>query len=91
MAHRARNEADEAIVVAGIALRTSRNVGYRLGEGINGRETATMAGRTLGCGTRVVHAGWPKTDVVTVAGIALCRGRNVGTRLAKCRNAVVAS
>lgn len=90
MIHRTRDKADEAVVMAGIALRTGRNVRRRLGEGINGSEAAAMAGRTQGRGAGVVHAGGPETDVVPVTGIALRRGRNMGAGFTECRDTVVA-
>ncbi|BAN34812.1 hypothetical protein SCD_n00972 [Sulfuricella denitrificans skB26] len=70
--------------MAGIALGGRADVGDRFGLGVLGQENPAVAGRALARHARMVHRGWrPGDETADVAGIALCRGRNVhvGLRL----------
>lgn len=76
-------------LVAGVALGSSRNVGRRLGKGIDRRESAAMAGRALCRCTGMVHAGTQERQGVAVAVITLGRRGNMSTRLAERPGSVV--
>lgn len=80
VAHRRRSKG-RVILVASVALRRSGNMDGRLAKGIG----AVMTGRAATGGGRtrrgVIEGGSRPADRRTVAGIALCGGRNMGRGL----------
>lgn len=90
--HRARAEAGESVVMAGIALRAGRDMtrSGRFGQGINRDIAPTVTGRALTCRTGVIHAGRLESGVVAVAVTTLAGSRRVRTRLAEGSLAVMA-
>ena len=80
----------KALAMASVALRTSGYVAERLGHGIDRDIAATVAGRTLSGQSGVVHLGRLETQLILVAGVACCGGRDVVGRLAQRLGAIVA-
>ena len=76
--------------VADITRLRRRNVRRRFGLGIDCRIASTVAGRTLSRRAGVAHRRWLEGSVVRVAGVTLCRGRDVRRRLAQGIGPVVA-
>jgi len=77
--------------VAGVALRRCRDMGCRLGQGVQGRVGAAVAGRALAGHAGVVHLGRREHHIVIVAAIAGRRRRDVAGALAHGVGAVVAA
>lgn len=82
-------------LVAGVALRRSRNVSRRFSQGVGCQIRPVMTTRTVGGSSRpggiaVAHGRRRKSGGIGVAGIALRRGRNMIGRLAQGISAVVA-
>jgi len=92
--HRTRIETGEPIVVAGVTLGTGRNMSSsrRLRQGIDCHIAAVVTGQALAGRTGVVHASRLESGVIAVAGVTLCRRRDMRTgRLTQRRGAIVAS
>ena len=90
MIHRAWAETDKTVGVTAIALRTGRNVGHRLGEGVEGNIATAVAGRTLAGRSGMIHGCRLERQIVAVTGTALAGRWHMRTRFTKGRRTVVA-
>jgi len=77
--------------VAGIARLRGRDMGCRLGLGIESGIGAAMTAGALTGGTGMTHRGRREGNEIGVTGIALAAGRHMGGRLAQCIGAVMAA